>query len=203
MARTDQADEGGSRWFRRRIAFAIAIAVMGVIVTGVTQRIAFLGDVRDLLIAMELVAFGIVAVETASRAIRRHYAHFYEREDIRRRSVAFQAVLRTVAYGALGVAAVAILAKSAALAVSVGSFTGVLVGLAAQNTIGNAFAGMVLAIARPFDIGDVVTVMGSTGTIVEIGAMFTRLDAGERWVLIPNNVLLSQAIQTRKRPTTP
>ena len=123
MARQVRVEQTDSRWFRRRKIGSLAIAVLGVVATGITMRLLeqpalqFLTPMRDLIIAVELVALGIAAVETASRAIRRHYtdiaAHSVrdvisrlpDREYIQRRSVVFRAVFRTVAYGALGVAA--------------------------------------------------------------------------------------------------
>jgi len=83
------------------------------------------------------------------------------------------------------------------LAVSVGSFTGVLVGFAVQSTINNAFAGMVVAIAHPFSIGDEITVLGVTGRVTEMGTLFTVIHAGSHIITVPNNQLLSQAIQRK------
>jgi small conductance mechanosensitive channel len=77
---------------------------------------------------------------------------------------------------------------------------GAILGLAAQQTLGNYFAGMVLLIARPYDPGDRVTIhnggMGGefTGTVVDAGVMYTVLltDVGE--VKLPNSGVLASAI---------
>lgn len=196
MARTIELTHEDSQWFRLRIMTTISIAVVGMFIAGITLR--FLLPIRDLVLVVELIAFGVVAV-AAGAAIWTHYRERYQNPEVVRCKVAIRAVRRTVSHSTLGVACVSIFAKSAALAVSVDSFSGVLIGLAAKTTIGNVFAGMVVAISRPLQIGGEVTGMGSQGKITEIGAMFARLDAGEESVLIPNNVLLSQAIQTKKR----
>ncbi len=192
-------------WFRRRIILAGAIAVIGIISIGFTDwfidRSSFLSSLRphrERVFAVELSLFGIAAVEVLSHALRERYASYYTRPDVIQRDMIVRAALRTVTYGALGVAIVSLLAQNATLAVSIGSFTGVLVGFAAQNTIGNAFAGMVLAFTHPFQVGDQITVMNTSGKVVEIGAMFTLLDSAERSIIIPNNILLTQAIQRHK-----
>ena len=87
-----------------------------------------------------------------------------------------------------------------ALAVGVGSVTGIIVGFSAQNLLGSIIAGTLLAIVRPIKVGDEITVMGNTGRVVEIGIMFTRIDAGERLVLIPNVSMMTNVILRKKEP---
>ncbi len=57
---------------------------------------------------------------------------------------------------------------------------------------------MFIAIGRPFHIGDEITVMGSTGRVEEIGTMFTVIDAGDKWIRLPNMLLLTTLIQQKK-----
>jgi len=42
------------------------------------------------------------------------------------------------------------------------AFTAVLLGIAAQQTLGNLFAGVMLMLARPFNVGDQVRMRGGT-----------------------------------------
>jgi small-conductance mechanosensitive channel len=73
----------------------------------------------------------------------------------------------------------------------------VVVGLAAQNTLGNLIAGISLLLYRPFNIGDRLQVTAPTG--LETG-MVERLDLGytvlrtmdERHIVIPNSLMASQ-----------
>ena len=92
-----------------------------------------------------------------------------------------------------------------ALAVG-GGFTAVVLGLAAQQTLGNAFAGIVLLSARPFRVGERVRLQaGATGgqidgVVSSLGLLYTTLSQGaEKW-MIPNNVVLGAVIVPLKRP---
>jgi small-conductance mechanosensitive channel len=186
----------------RALIAAIVISALGIVAVAFTADLigqaesAFLRDQRNRILAAEIALFGIVVVEllgqfALQRMKRRNAIHL---------GIAAQAVLRTVAYLVLGVSIVSILSANPALAIGVGSVTGLVIAFSAQTLIGNVFAGLFLALARPFEIGDEVTVMGVTGRVVEIGSMYTRLDAGERYITIPSSAILTQAVQRRKRP---
>jgi small conductance mechanosensitive channel len=87
-----------------------------------------------------------------------------------------------------------------------GAFTAVIVGLAAQQTLGNLFAGMVLLSARPFRVGERVRLQaGAVGGSVEgivssLGLLYTTLARGEDRVLIPNSVVLAAAVVPIREP---
>ena len=87
-----------------------------------------------------------------------------------------------------------------------GGFTAVVVGLAAQQTLGNAFAGMVLLSARPFRVGERVRLQaGAVGGSVEgivssLGLLYTTLTRGADQVMIPNNVVLAAAVVPLREP---
>lgn len=114
--------------------------------------------------------------------------------------VRFIAVAATV-LGALAVGGISL----QALAVG-GAFTAVILGLAAQQTLGNLFAGMVLLSARPFRLGERVrlqagAVGGTTEGIVSgLGLLYTTLARGEDRILIPDNVVLSSVVVPLREP---
>jgi small-conductance mechanosensitive channel len=112
-----------------------------------------------------------------------------------------RAVVRTIGYMVIAVAILSILAANPALAVGVGSMMGLVIGFSTQNILANVFAGMLLAIDRPFRIDDEITVAGSTGRVVEITVIHTMMDTEEQVVLIPNASILTQAILRRKELT--
>jgi small-conductance mechanosensitive channel len=73
------------------------------------------------------------------------------------------------------------------------------IGLAAQTTLGNLIAGFSLLLYRPFDIGDVLTVATptgkETGTVKEFALGHTKLLTEDgRWVIVPNSVIASNVI---------
>lgn len=86
------------------------------------------------------------------------------------------------------------------------AFTAVVVGLAAQQTLGNLFAGMVLISARPFRVGERIRLQaGAVGGSVEgivssLGLLYTTLARGDDRIMIPNNVVLSAAVVPIREP---
>ena len=73
---------------------------------------------------------------------------------------------------------------------------GLVIGFAAQPTLSNFVAGILIAFTQPLRIGDRVEVTGSTGVVEEVAMMysFIRLDDGSRLV-IPNATLASNTIR--------
>jgi small-conductance mechanosensitive channel len=87
-----------------------------------------------------------------------------------------------------------------------GAFTAVILGLAAQQTIGNLIAGTLLLNARPFRVGDRVRLQGGglagevEGVVSSLGLLYTSLRNGEDSVLVPNSVVLNVAVMPRREP---
>lgn len=85
-----------------------------------------------------------------------------------------------------------------------GAFTAIIAGLAAQQTLGNLFAGLVLLSARPFRVGDRVKLLGSgidiEGVVSSLGLLYTTFDAGENTTLVPNSSVLNVAVTPLREP---
>jgi small-conductance mechanosensitive channel len=87
-----------------------------------------------------------------------------------------------------------------------GAFTAVVVGLAAQQTLGNLFAGMVLLSARPFRVGERVRLQGGglagtvEGVVSSLGLLYTTLASGDDEIMVPNSVVISVAIVPLREP---
>ena len=91
------------------------------------------------------------------------------------------------------------LSQDPLVAASVGTITAIVIGFASQNVLGNAISGLYLAIARPFKIGNKVTVFGNTGTVYDIGLLYTKLITEEGdTILAPNASLVSTNVIIRK-----
>jgi small-conductance mechanosensitive channel len=77
-----------------------------------------------------------------------------------------------------------------------GAVIAVVLGFAAQRTIGNFIAGILIAFSQPVRLGDEVDVEGGRGIVEEIGATYTwvRLPDGDRLV-IPNERLVSGTLR--------
>ena len=77
-----------------------------------------------------------------------------------------------------------------------GALVAIVVGFAAQRTIGNFVAGLMLAVTQPLRLGDRVVVDGDEGVVEEINLTYTfiRADDDTRLV-IPNEKLASDTIR--------
>ena len=73
-------------------------------------------------------------------------------------------------------------------------------GLALQQTLGNILNSFLLAMDRPFDVGDRIYVDDIEGKVVSTGILSTKvLTWAEELVIIPNNTLVSSTIINKAR----
>jgi small-conductance mechanosensitive channel len=72
----------------------------------------------------------------------------------------------------------------------------IIIGFAAQRTLGNFVAGILIAVSQPLRLGDYVEIGGVAGVVEEIGLTYTfiRADDDTRLV-IPNEKLASDTIR--------
>ena len=81
-----------------------------------------------------------------------------------------------------------------------GALTGVLVGIAAQQSLANVFAGIVLLMARPFRVGDQIGIRSGAlgglieGFVTEVSITYVTLDTGNGAVHVPNSQVLAAAV---------
>ncbi len=89
-----------------------------------------------------------------------------------------------------------------------GAITAVVLGLAAQQTLGNVFAGIVLIGVRPFKVGDRVRLQAGglagqvEGVVASLGLLYTTFAQGADSVMVPNNVVLSAAVVPLREPAS-
>jgi small conductance mechanosensitive channel len=87
-----------------------------------------------------------------------------------------------------------------------GALTAVVLGLAAQSTLGNVVAGMVLLASRPVRVGERVRLQGGSlgavveGTIASVGLVYTTIARGNGTLLVPNNAALSATVVPLRDP---
>lgn len=74
-------------------------------------------------------------------------------------------------------------------------FLAIVVGLAAQRTLGNIFAGFNIILTRPIKIGDAVVLRNEYGTVEDISLRHTIIKTWDnRRMIIPNSVLDEEVI---------
>ena len=79
-------------------------------------------------------------------------------------------------------------------------FLGIVLGMAARQTLGSLIAGFVLMFARPFEIGDWVEIGSEEGFVTDITIINTHMrNFDGEYVVVPNDLVANQAITNRSR----
>ena len=79
-------------------------------------------------------------------------------------------------------------------------FLGIVVGLAARQTLGSLIAGFVLMFSRPFTIGDWVQVGDEEGIVTDITIFNTRLENFDgEYLILPNDRVSDRAITNKSQ----
>lgn len=80
---------------------------------------------------------------------------------------------------------------------------GLVVGFAAQHSIGNLVAGVQIAVAQPFRIGDRITYEEQVGRITDITLSYTYVDPGDgTHFVIPNQLLVEGVVHNHSTEDT-
>ncbi len=147
-------------------------------------------------LAIVFVVFGIMA----GRAVARELS----RVSTGRAGVAAGSAIRLICliltYLTVGLGLLALLQVDLGNLLVGGAVTGIVIGIAAQQTLGNFFAGLVLFFARPYVPGQRVKVHSGglggpfIGVIVGAGLLYTFIETKVGVVSLPNAGLLASAI---------
>jgi small-conductance mechanosensitive channel len=80
---------------------------------------------------------------------------------------------------------------------------GIAIALAVQNVLGDLFASLSIAVDKPFEVGDSISVAGFSGKVEHVGLKTTRVraDSGEQ-IVISNAQILKDTLRNFKRMTT-
>lgn len=81
-----------------------------------------------------------------------------------------------------------------------GAVTGVVLGIAAQQSLANVVAGLVMLLNRPFQVGQHITVRSGalagpySGRVLSIGLTYVHLETEEGLIMLPNSGVLAAAV---------
>ena len=169
-------------------------------------RTLALSKARVSLLVLGLVLVFVVAGVIATRSIATELARVSEQRGGVAASSAVRLICRIIGYATVILGLLALLRVNLGNLLVGGAVTGVVVGIAAQQTLGNFFAGMVLLFARPYVPGQRVKVrtgaMGGPfeGVILSAGLIYTTIDTDEGVISMPNSGLLAAAIGPSPEP---
>jgi small-conductance mechanosensitive channel len=190
-----------------RGALAIAVALVGLVLAsslgtpgdeGLITKLKdpSAGDVGALCGAIAFLAGGIIAVRAIVRAANRAVE---ERLDDRR-ATPIGLIISFVGYILMILPTLQILGVNLSGLLLGGAITGVVVGIAAQQTLANFFAGIVLLVVRPFTVGDDVVLRSGPlggeyeGRVTEMSFFYIDMVTAGGPVKLPNAGVLAAAI---------
>ena len=88
-----------------------------------------------------------------------------------------------------------------------GTVIAVVLGVAAQQVLGNLFAGLVLLFARPYKPGQYIRIRSGAlgglheGTVTTLGLLYTTIASPDGDINIPSSALLAAAVGPVPEPT--
>lgn len=155
--------------------------------------------------ALVLLVAGVAATRAFARAVRRAM----EEQTGDARGAAVGTVVTFIGYGVVLLSTLSTLNVELQGLLLGGALTGVVVGIAAQQTLGNFFAGIVLLMVRPFTIGDYVVLRGGLlsgeyeGTVTDMSLFYVRMVTKRGPVVLPNAGVLAAAVGPGARSEDP
>jgi len=109
-------------------------------------------------------------------------------------AAAVRNAVRIIGVGALA-ASIAGGTAGGAAGTALGGFIGMVIGFATQRVLGQAVAGLFVLVARPFKIGDRISVGGEEGVVEDVATLFTKIIKDDGTIaLIPNNTVIGGKI---------
>ncbi|MDA8333158.1 MAG: mechanosensitive ion channel family protein [Candidatus Dormibacteraeota bacterium] len=196
--RSPQAERRGT-WITAAVAIAALAALFAV-----RQQILDLVPHGDQLV----VQFGIflLAVVLGGLAIRAFISRLFF--HLKGTSLySWRPVATWCLYVVLGLGVLSALQINLTGLLAAGAIIGVIVGVAAQTSLGSVFAGLVLLMARPFVVGNWVHIrtylfsgIEYSGIVTHVGVVYTTVDVSGRPVRIPNSGVLMAALTVTHIP---
>ncbi len=183
---------------------ALAAVVALAALFAVRPQILSLVPRGDQLVA-ELGIF-IVAVVLGGLAIRAFVSRLFSHLRSSELS-SWRPIVTWCLYVVLGLGVLSALQIDLTGLLAAGAIVGVVVGVAAQTSLGSVFAGLVLLMARPFVVGNWVHIrtylfggIEYSGIVTHVGVVYTTVDMGGRPVRIPNSGVLMAALTVTHMP---
>ena len=169
----------------------------------------FVVDVHWLtVIVLVLALVYVIAGVVATRSVGNELARVSQSKAGVSAASAIRLICVIVGYVTVGLGLLGLLNVDLGNLLVGGAVTGVVIGIAAQQTLGNFFAGLVLLFARPYVPGERVKIrtgaMGGPfeGVIVVAGLLYTVIETDEGPISMPNSGLLGAAIGPAPEPDT-
>jgi small-conductance mechanosensitive channel len=194
-----------TEWFMGASAGVIALASLGLgLAYGKVERSSLHQKLYGWAAAVVLVIAGAYAIIHLSRAIGR----LITRQSNPGAGATIRLVTNGLGYVLLIVALLAVLGVSLDHLLIGAGVAGIILGVAAQQSLGNVFAAIVMLFARPFVVGDTIRIRsGVTGVldvkVLGIGLTYVTVMTDDGVLRIPNSIMLGAGIGHLRQGATP
>lgn len=151
---------------------------------------AFLSDgIGKVLAALLILIAGIVVIRIIMTVLRK----FLEASKLEKAAhTLIKSLARVVLYLLLGLMVADSLGIDVTGVIALASVLTLSVSLALQNALANVFGGFTLLYTAPFHSGDFVDIGTESGTVVEIGMTYTKLQTPDnKMISIPNSTVVA------------
>jgi small-conductance mechanosensitive channel len=197
---------------RARGELAVAVPLLVAVLVLYFNRYSIFGIAKDsdadTWIKWGTVALLLLLGWTVARAIGRAIAPTFFRRMDPATAGTFGFVMRLLTIAIIVLIALGVAGVGAGSLIAGGAFTAIILGLAAQQTLGNLFAGLVLITARPFRVGERVRLQAGAiggiqeGVVSSLGLMYITLARGADRIMIPNMQVLSAVVVPVREPNS-
>lgn len=151
---------------------------------------AFLSDgIGKLLTALLILVVGILVIRIVMTILKK----FLEASKLELAAhTLIKSLVRVVLYLLLGLMVADSLGIDVTGVIALASVLTLSVSLALQNALANVFGGFTLLYTAPFHSGDFVDIGTESGTVVEIGMTYTKLQTPDnKMISIPNSTVVN------------
>lgn len=156
-------------------------------------------DEAVLLVVTLLVVFGSYSMTVLAKRIVDAFAAGRDAISRHQQEIAYH-VLQVSVYVFAGLLVLSIWGINLGNLLLGAGVLGIVLGLAARQTLGAVLAGFVLLFSRPFDIGDWVQINDREGYVVDVTIFNTEIRTFEdEHVVIPNDIVTGSSIVNRSR----
>lgn len=147
-------------------------------------------------------AFALLLLISGAVTVRRFAStlgRVVTRQSVKSAGAAVRLVATGIGYVVVLFAIFAVLGVSAGRLLIGAGVAGVVLGIAAQQSLANVFASLVLLVARPFGVGDHIRIRSGTLGVIDvwvegIGLTYVTVRTEDGVLMIPNSAMLASGI---------
>ncbi len=189
---------------RARIEAALLVPVLSAVLVGYALRDSV--DAPDTPVRLVTAALVLVLGALLARSLGRAFGPLMFRRLDPGAAGTFAFIVKLVLVLAAVSAALRIGGVDPRAFIPAAAAAAILLGLAAQQTLGNLIAGVVILTAQPFRVGDRIRLQGGPlageveGVVSSLGLLHTVLASGEDSILVPNRAVMDVAIIPLREP---